>query len=247
MRRSSLETPRASVARRVRSTRVRDRDALAARYAATPRPQVSDRFDGSPDCAAADLAPLPQQPRSKTPSTLADRRSLCASSGSQAGRSAAQLTAPRHLRPDFRRSQVHTGLIVSVCAGQRVDGPRWSCVGVGTRESVWSPDTAHGSVVVCRCVLAGVAADEPGWFGGALPAARAQRTPSGEREPGLEGDPQFRAGGQGRPRCAGPAVLTRPAAATADPRTEARLISLDSGQPHRALDLIAARRRTSLR
>jgi hypothetical protein len=136
MRRSSLVTPRSSVARRVRSTRVRGRDALAARYAATPRPQVSDRFDGSPDCAAADLAPLPQQPRSKTPSTLADRRSLCASSGGQAGRSAAQLTAPRHLCPDFRRSQAHTGLIVSVCAGQRVDGPRWSCVGVGTRESV---------------------------------------------------------------------------------------------------------------
>lgn len=27
-------------------------------------------------------------------------------------------------RPDFRRSQAHAGLIVSVCAGQRVDGPR---------------------------------------------------------------------------------------------------------------------------
>ena len=59
----------------------------------------------------------------------------------------------------------------------------------------------------CRRVLAGDAADQPGRLGGELSAAGAQRTAPGQWEPGREGDPQLRAGGQGRPGCAGPAGL----------------------------------------
>ena len=57
----------------------------------------------------------------------------------------------------------------------------------------------------CRRVLAGDAADQPGRLGGVLSAAGAQRAAPGQREPGREGDPQLRAGGQGRPGRAGPA------------------------------------------
>src|SRR3712207_4211788 len=59
-------------------------------------------------------------------------------------------------------------------------------------------------VLACGRVLAGESTDEPGWFGGALPAAGAQRTPPEHRELGGEGDPQLRAGGSGRPRGPGP-------------------------------------------
>ena len=55
-----------------------------------------------------------------------------------------------------------------------------------------------------RRVLAGDAADQPGRLGGELPAVGAQRAAPGQREPGREGDPQLRAGGQGRPGRAGP-------------------------------------------
>ena len=56
----------------------------------------------------------------------------------------------------------------------------------------------------CRRVLAGDPADEPGRLGGVVSAVGAQRAAPGQRQPGREGDPQLRAGGQGRPGRAGP-------------------------------------------
>ena len=60
-------------------------------------------------------------------------------------------------------------------------------------------------MVVCRYVPAGDAAVQPGRLGGVVPAAGAQRTPPGDRQPGGEGDPQLRAGGEGGPGRAGAA------------------------------------------
>src|SRR3954451_9948457 len=53
-------------------------------------------------------------------------------------------------------------------------------------------------------VPAGDATDQPGRLGGPLSGPGAQRTPSGDRQPGGQGDPQLRPGGQGRSRRPGP-------------------------------------------
>ena len=89
------------------------------------------------------------------------------------------------------------------------------------RSAAWRPRDQPGScrhttlgvtldwggrdVLTCRGVLAGDAAEQPGWLGGALLAAGAQRAAPGLGQPGREGDPQLRAGGEGRPGRAGAA------------------------------------------
>jgi hypothetical protein len=74
-----------------------------------------------------------------------------------------------------------------------------------------SLDGTGASGLTCRRVPAGDAADEQERHSGALPAAGPQRAAPADRQPGREGDPQLRPGGDRGPGRAGAAgVLDLP-------------------------------------